>query len=703
MKIASLIPSKLRGECNLGFKSIDHWRKQRKTDYDLFKGRHYGSPTTFGVVNSAGRASDYQPVNLHQQLIRTLVPFLAMQAPLSDVTTKRADLLFECDVRQQVYDHQAEELRLHEVYRDAATDALLSPATFTLNLVKAGGEQYATGNSSLDMGKDTTRLIDLDDIAVDPNAKTLTRDRRFIAHRYPVDLDDALAGVDEGCYGALPTDYEDGILPNENICTPEEARDDLQGALSIEDMGQRTERVDVNDGDRGAGGGERLGKTIMLWDVVLYLAGEVWIVTMIADPGMTDPFPSIGSGKFLACYRWKGPAQGPVNVLTFLNVPFNKMGLSLAVMQRDLAEVADIIANKIFRQVLRTKTMTIYRGDQENMAATMRRSGEGGYIRGDPQGVVSIKDGGLVPEMIPASQYFGDHWQNTTGNMALASGSADTGKTATAFEGLMGRVQGWLDYLRTCIEQLATDDLRVRAWTLSQNPLFKQRIMKTIGQGQMAIQLSMMAVNTPQGIPPQMGQPGTPQAGPAFGGQPQGPPGAPPAMPGAMMAPPMPMGPPPIPPDVFMMQGTPEDFDIKCRAFSMQYQNPTIQAQMVMKALAETIPACMAAGLDPRPTMKILAKKLNEPELEDLVPDPASEMMAQQADAMAAAMEPNPSGEDPGYQQHGPSGRKLPGNGRKPQGMSVGGNRAMSPGPGTGSPRPMLGARPQATRPMAVA
>ena len=682
MKIANLIPSKLRGEGNLGFKSINPWRQQRKIDYDLFKGRHFGTPTAFGMASHSGRASDYQPVNLHQQLVRAMVPTLAMQCPMADVTTKRADLLFECEVRQQVYDAQAQELRLHEVYREAATDALLSPCAFTLNLVKAGGEQYATGNTSLDMGKDCTRLIDLDDIAVDPNAKSLTRDRRFIAHRYPVDRQDAIDGIEEGCYGALPEDYEDGILPSEHICTPEEAHADIMAATAVEHAGQRGERVDVNDGDRSwSSGEERMAETIMLWDVVLYLNGQVWIVTMIADPGMTDPFPATPSNKFLACYRWRGPKQGPVNVLTFLNVPFNKMGLSLAMMQRDLAEASDIIANKLFRQVVRTKTMTVYRGDQENMAAQMRRSSEGGYIRGDPQGIATFQDGGMVPEMVPAAQFFGDHWQNTVGNMALASGAADTGKTATAFEGLMSRVQGWLDYLRTCIEQLATDDLQVRAYTLSQNPLFKQRIMKTFGDGQMAIALSLVAMNQPPQAP-QMGAPGTPQAGPAFGGQLPG------AMPGAMMGQPMP---PPIPPDIFVMQGQPEDFDIKCRAYSMQYQNPVIQAQMVMKALAETIPACLQSGLPPGPALKILARKLNEPELEDLVPDPVSEMMAAQADSMAAVMGDNPRGESPGYQQHGPSGRKVPG-GKPPAG------RAMSPGPGTGSPRPM-----RTPKPMAVA
>lgn len=665
MKIANLTPPKLRGEGNLGFRSVAPWRQQRKIDYDLYKGRHYGSPSAFSLAGVSGTASDYQPVNLHQQLVRTLVPFLAMNAPLADVTTKRADLAFEAEVRRQVYDAQSEELRLREVYREAAIDALLSPASFTLNLVKSGGEAFACGNQSLDMGRECTRLIDLDDIAVDPNAKSLTRDRRFIAYRYPVDRQDALDGVDEGCMGAVPQDYEDGILPNENIASPEEAREILSGILSIEGQGKSSERVDANDGDRVTGG-ERLSETIMLWDVVVYLSGQVWIITLPADPGMNDPFPAIGPDKFLACYRWKGPAQGPVNVLSFVDVPFNRMPLALAAMQRDLAEVVDILSNKIFRQLLRTKTMTVYRGDQENMAATMRRSAEGGWIRGDPTAIQTFQDGGLVGDMMPGSQYFSDHWQNTVGNMALASGTGDTGKTATAFEGLMSRVQGFLDYLRSNIEQLATDDLRVRAFMLSQNPILKQRVQKTIGQGMTAVSLSMMAINGQYGLPPGV-----------------------------------------TPDGAYSMQGDAEDFDIKCRAFSMQYQNPVVQANMVMKALAETIPACMQSGLDPRPALKILAKKLNEPELEDLIPDPVSEMMAQQESAIAGALQSNPTGDPQGYQQQGPGGRKTPGGrgmmAKTGAGGGPMGGRAMNPGPGTGSPRPMQAARPKAPRSMAAA
>lgn len=627
MKISRLEPAKLRGECTLGFRGLEWARSQGRIEYSQYKGRHYG------VSNDGiGGRGGMQPVNLHQSLVRTMVPFLAPNAPLSDVTPLHIGLTFEAELRQDIYDRQAEELRLQDVYQDAVIDCLLRGMAFTLNGVKSGGDEFTSKSTSLDMGKEFCRLIDLDDISIDPNAKSIF-ERRFIAHRYTVDKQDALDAVDAGCYGAEPQDYEDGILPNDHIATREEAKEIIEGLTPLESATNRADRIDTNQGDFYAGT-ERLGETVMLWDVVLYLNGQVWIVTLPANPGMTDPFATGSPDKFLACYRWNGPASGPINTLSFLRVPFNKMPLSLAQMQRDLAEIVDTLSNKTFRQMLRTKTLTIYAGSAENMAMAMRRSSEGGYIRGDPASVKTVQDGGLIADMMPGTQYFRDEWQNATGNMALASGSGDVGKTATAFEGLMQRIQGFLDFLRGKVEQLATDDLKVRAWFLGQNPVFKQRVQKTIGQGMATVGLSMDVMN-PQGG---MGGPGMP------------------AQPGT-----------------YTLQGDTTDFEMRTRAFSMSYNSPVVQAQLIMQALSETIPMALQAGLDPKPTLSLLAKKLNTPELEQLVPDPISAMMAQQEAAMAAVMagDPNGDGPDSDYgSQEGPAGRRLPANQRAQAGRS---------------------------------
>ena len=651
--IASITPGQIRGEGQLGFRALDPFREQRLIDYGNLKGIHYGVRPATMTMRTGAR----QPVNLTQQMVKTLVTFIAMQAPAADVTPLRADLEFESTVRKQVFDEDARRMRLDEVYQDAATEAIMSGVAFTLTGIKNGGDTYASGNRRLDMGQEFTRVLDLDDISLDANAKSLDS-LRFFGHRYPVALDDALQGVADGCYGAVPEDYEDGILPNPNIATPEEAAQILNACTEIETWPRRIDRVDANEGE-WAHTDQRLDKTILLWDVYLYMHGQVWCVTLPAEPGQQQVFSQPGGiDKFLACYRWRGPASGPVNRLTFLRVPFNKIPLALAQMQRDLAEVADLLANKTFRQLIQTKNWVVYEGSAENMAMAMKNGVSGSYIRGNPASVKNIQTGGLIADMMPGTQYFTDQWQQTTGNLALAAGTGDTGKTATAFEGLMQRVQSFLDFLRIRVEQLATDDLQVRSWYLTNNPIWQRTFTQTLGQPPAAITASVQVAN----------------------------PGSPMAMAG-------PMGEPPQ--ADYVMQGTHDDFTHRCRAFSMAYTSPVISAQQIQQAITTVIPAIMQmipAGLNGQQAMTILARKLNEPELATLLPDPITMQLQQMTQGAVQQADADPLGDGSSQtgQSAGPAGRRVPGQARA-------GNRAMRPGPGQGSPRPMSQPQPQTT------
>lgn len=651
MKISTITPGKCRGEGQTGFRAQTWWREQNQIDWGLYKGRHYGTYASGTMAISRDR----QPVNLLQQMVKTFGSSLSMNAPLADVTPLRADLEFEAQVRKQAYDRDAIRMRLDEVYLDAVTTALLSGVAFTLNGLKTGGDTYAAGNRRLDMGQEFCRVLNPDDIILD-HAATGFDSMRFFMHRYPVSLEDALAAVDDGCYGAMPEDYEDGILPNEFIATPVEAKIILNACTRVENQGRKGDRVDQNTAEFTATGEDRLDETILLWDCVLYMHGQVWIVTLPAEPGQQQVFGTPGGiDKFLACYRWRGPASGPVNRLTFLRVPFNKMPLALAQMQRDLAEIADLLSNKTFRQLLQTRNMVVYRGSAEPMAMAMKNGQQGAYIRGDPESIKNIQTGGMIPEMMPGTQYFMDQWQQATGNIALAAGTGDTGKTATAFEGLMSRVQSFLDFMRSRVEQLATDDLGVRAFYLTNNPLWQRTFNQTIGQPPAAITASVQVAN-----------------------------------PGSPMAQPGPMG--QAPQADYVMQGDHTDFDHKCRTFSMAYTNPVISAQQYQNAITNVMPAIMEmmqGGFNGQMAMKILARKLNEPELEFLLPDPLTMMLQQQTQQAVQEADSDPAGDgsNQDYQQDaGPAGRRVPGQVRSS-------NRAMRPGPGQGSPRPMQGAQ----------
>src|SRR5574343_1446566 len=149
MKISTLTPRQVRGEAQLGFRSLDGLREQRAIDYGLLKGRHYMARTS-GLYGRGER----QPVNLTQQMIRTLTPFVAMNAPMADVTPMRADLVFEAKVRKQIHDRNSQRLKLHEVYQDAATEAMMSGVAVMPNGIKSGGDADTSDNRRPDLGQE---------------------------------------------------------------------------------------------------------------------------------------------------------------------------------------------------------------------------------------------------------------------------------------------------------------------------------------------------------------------------------------------------------------------------------------------------------------------------------------------------------------------------------------------------------------------
>ena len=81
MKISTITPNGLRGEGLVGFRALDGAREQRLIDYGLLKGRHYMNRAA--GMSMSMRGGDRQPVNLTQQMVKTLIAFLAMNYPVS--------------------------------------------------------------------------------------------------------------------------------------------------------------------------------------------------------------------------------------------------------------------------------------------------------------------------------------------------------------------------------------------------------------------------------------------------------------------------------------------------------------------------------------------------------------------------------------------------------------------------------------------
>ncbi len=586
-----LTPSALRGEGRAGYLRLAGHRYQRARAYEWWRGRHDGMAQT---------RTRRKPVNLTQQQVRTLVTYLAFRAPGADITPLDVQHQWQAKIEATIADKDAKRLNLTTLYQLSIIDCILSGVTFHQVGVKAGGQKNVTGQRALEDGQEFEAMIDFDDITIDPFAKTL-REARFIGYRYYVPLSEALEGCEAGQYGADEQDYEDGQLPvdREYIATKDEAREILNTLIPRELYHANNDQVAMQ-GDMHITTGDKIENTITLWDYVIYDSGQTWIVTMAGRPG--SEWPMAGDEKFLAVWRWDGAGRGPLTWLSLMPSPWSIIDMPLEQMQRDLAEVADLIANKICTQLLDTKTVSIYAPGAEAEAVQIRDAKQNAMLKGNPKGVTTHQVGGLIPEMIPGAEWIDQKWEQQGGAMGLASGTRETSeRTATAYNGQMVGTQGYMEFLRSRVEDWASANLELRMFYVKANPNLQRMVMMTEGQA-----------------PYQVSIPGrlTPESAPISG------------------------------------------FTYKVKAYSMTFVDPAVQSEQLINVLTQVVPSIMqlqaTMGIDARTAIRMVAEKMSMPELEAVIPDVMWMIQQQMMSQMGPMIDNNPTGDPNDIRGSGP-------------------------------------------------
>jgi hypothetical protein len=107
-------------------------------------------------------------------------------------------------------------------------------------------------------------------------------------------------------------------------------------------------------------------------DVWMPREGKIYTFAMDPQARMN------GKHAPLCTMDWDGPAEGPYPKLTFLTVPENLMGLSMAAQIAALARLANNLMRKAARQGKRQKDITIYTPGAAGDAKTLQATDDGG-------------------------------------------------------------------------------------------------------------------------------------------------------------------------------------------------------------------------------------------------------------------------------------------------------------------------------------
>lgn len=587
--VTNLTPQVMADAIRNGYQSFSDYREQRKTSYDRTWGRHYNKPVR-KRVSTEDRA---QPINLSLQQVRTLAPRIAMKNPRVSVGQKSTLLELDARLIKAALDQEAESLKLGELYLTATIDFMIGGIALSRTGLKTSTKLGAAHNEGLDPGETYETLFSFDDWCCDPYARSF-QEMRWEAYRTRVSKSKA---IEQGLYGQQP-----GVPQvNGNVATPEEAAAMIEGAHAVhERIGTSSGHVeDLSMRNVDSGSYDDVDEQFEVWHIIVYDDGQTYEFAMLGGYDDSDNVVDVSQDKFLMAVPYDGPEEGPIDRLTALPVPFNLLPLSLEQMQADLALVADLLANKLIQQLLRAKSNLLHKPSNRDEALTLLKARDGAPIpTSDPTGMVWAKYEPMLKEIVPGIEFVMANWNNATSNMQLAAGTNDVGETATAFSGLMARVEGWLTFLRDRVQQWASRNARRRAWYMLNNPEYATVVPIDLGQG-LVIQVPFSTADT---------------------------------------------------------EGNYLDFVFEVDAFGSDAHSPELKATRLIELFQGVVPVLIemhvAGLLDGLKALRILSKHLDLPELEQVLPD-AEALMQSMAEMQALGQPPGaelPSQRPPGAQ-----------------------------------------------------
>ena len=555
--LMSLTPQDLRDAIEDGYDNLEPVRDYRNSAWAGFRSKHHRS-------SEGGKAS---ALNLSMQQAKTLLAMLAFNNPGADATPQVGGLEMEAKLLSQMLNADAASMRLSDNYQVLLLDTIFTGFAINKIALKAGSMGKSNSGTEVDPGETFEEWVDLDDYAEDPTARAY-RELNWAATRVRVNR---MRAIQQRLFGRDQMDVGFGTVPNPHLLGREEAADIIRGATSSDSSGQRGRMSDMGEKTQSNVTYGTLFDQIELWEVYLRFEGTTYLVILPAEPGSSGVVGA--TDGFLAFDAIDGVEDGPLERLSLIPDVLCTPA-SVDAMQRDLATAADVVAAKIIRQVRKADNAVVYDPGEEALARMIRKGGGDGWYPGNPKAVNTVKFGGLLPEIIPSLETMMSWWNDQTAGMQSAAGLRDVGKTATAFSGLMSRVQAFLEYLRSRIEDFATRCLRRRAYFLVTNPNM-QRVLKLEIMPGMSIPMIYAAD---------------------------------------------------------LREGKFLDFTFKVQPYSMQFRDPAIQAQELAVAFTQVIPAIAQLGamgiIDPRMAIRMYGRKSGMDGLDQIIPDP---MLQQQA------------------------------------------------------------------------
>ena len=448
-----------------GWTALEWARNTYKINWREYVGRDYGEG------DDIKRA-----INLIQQAVTVIIPNVIAQRPDNKVRPGRTDLRGEAAKLEKRLDYHFDQQDIAQKVRDTTIDAMLAPIGGLLKVgFRMGGEAIKSEDGrSIRLAEPFVDRIHPDMYACDPEAKSIDT-LQWEAHKYPIRRDLA---VRSGLFGRDQGELPEGLPPGVEVATRKEAAEFLSHVNPLED-GQR--EADVSGTALAVSDQHVLTERIMLWDVVIYEAGTIFIGTLAASADNGEAVESFG--KWLAFAKWDGPETGPIQHLGFHRAPGNVPYVAPVSMWIDLHDAMVTLSAKLVRSVKNQKRNFTYTPAVAQGALALAAALDGQAIMvQDPTQIGTIDTGGLQQGVLDSHRYLMENF-NSASNVQQIAGSSSIADTATEASLLHANAAVKIRDMRDTVAGVMGRIARHFAWYELNNPLAQWSVQARLGGG----------------------------------------------------------------------------------------------------------------------------------------------------------------------------------------------------------------------------
>ena len=425
------VPEDLKTALQWSDRQMADFRQKRIEVLAEYAGHHYGK----------NAKTEKTPVNIINAYVGIYQRQVAVNEPQSLITTPHQDLAASAAEFKLAVNERVSQMNVESAFNEAGLEAL-----FMLGCVETGIDEN---------GDPFVENVLFDDLILDMSAKTW-KQVGFVGHRFRAPLDWVRGNESfdpEMRKKAAPSEESDPRIIGSGDADNQSQTITYGSSRKVEEFKRHIELVQL----------------------------------FLPEEGMLLIFFDNDPKNLLLAKKWQGPPQlrvddtkvGMYSFLSYVRVPGNLLPIGPAQLWRDIHDVLNRLANKVFRQAERQKTV-LTGGSKEDMERFVNSSDGDGIHTDDPDKIQEKTTGGANQVTLGMVTWLRNLASYVAGNADMLGGTAATTDTVGQDQILFQSAGTQVKQMQHRMLQFARSILADVAWWLWTDPIGEQAVSRAI-------------------------------------------------------------------------------------------------------------------------------------------------------------------------------------------------------------------------------